>query len=302
MRVKDLYSEVARLGFETLLEDSTGFCHALNRALMQIASIRPEIRSVTVVHEPLCNLLDVKAENADKKSGGTELTYTASSGAVAYSFECDGVGSCSIYALYSGVWEPKGGPITLKSTHGLYKTYRGVIECKDASAVRLCFHGDYTYFVKNPALWDEIFSGNGNDVPAFSAFVKYDIANMVGDFLGFEAPPIKSKNGFEYLGNGYRIESGRVLVLPYEARGSYDVQYKHKPTPIDSKSPATDETEIDLDDECASLLPLLVAAYIWLEDEPEKASYYMDLYRERATEIRAYKRNFSPAEYVTNGW
>ena len=104
MQVKDLYSEVAKLGFETLLEDPKGFYHAVNRALIQITTVRPEVRSVTVAHEPVANLLNVDAEHSYKHCGGEDLIYLSAVGAKAYSFESDGNGYCYIETLEDGKW------------------------------------------------------------------------------------------------------------------------------------------------------------------------------------------------------
>jgi hypothetical protein len=62
-------------------------------------------------------------------------------------------------------------------------------------------------------------------------------------------------------------------------------------------------TVIDLDPELCTLLPLLVASYVWLEDEEEKASYYMNLYRERAADIERKNRSYAPIK-IKNiyGW
>ena len=309
MQVKELYSEVSRLGFETMLEDPTGFYHAVNRALMQLASVSPEIRSVAVLHEPPRNLLGIKTDEAKKHTGGADLIFTASSGALAYSFECDGgAGFAYVETLKDGKWEPCADGIPLEAAgRGRFKTYRGIIKDEDgkpfSTPMRLRFSGDYSFFVKNAALWGELYSDEGNDVPLYSSFVKYDISDLTDDFLGFADPPVKADDLLTSLNKGYRIEAGRRLVLPYGDRGVYEVQYKHKPSTVPYRSePASAVDVLDVDEEYAHLLPLLVSAYVWLEDEPEKASYYMDLFRERVAEMRALKRNFSPTEWHTNGW
>ena len=71
--------------------------------------------------------------------------------------------------------------------------------------------------------------------------------------------------------------------------------YRKKPTEIENSGDAGENnTEIVFDEEICSLLPLLVAAYIWIDDEPEKAQYYMNLYRERAAELERRTRSVAP--------
>ena len=61
--------------------------------------------------------------------------------------------------------------------------------------------------------------------------------------------------------------------------------------------------ELDLDEELCSVLPMLVAAYVWLEDEPEKSQYYMNLYRERVQEIVLSHKETAPVLIKNvNGW
>ena len=46
------------------------------------------------------------------------------------------------------------------------------------------------------------------------------------------------------------------------------VLYEHRPTAIENTGATTEDTqELDLDDELCSLMPILVAAYVWIEDD-----------------------------------
>ena len=60
---------------------------------------------------------------------------------------------------------------------------------------------------------------------------------------------------------------------------------------------------IDLDEELCTLLPILIASYVWVEDEPSMAEYYLSLYRERAMDIERRIRNATPVAIKNaNGW
>lgn len=301
MKVKDIYSEVARLGFETLLEDTVGFYQALNRALLQVASVRPEVKAVEVNHAPLQNLLSVGAGQISKHEGRKDLIFTAPR-AAAYAFECDGIGEAYIEECNGeNTWSPIAD-VSLDGNHGVYKAYKGVVET-NGHPVRLRFSGNYTYYVKNVAVYSEVYSDKAEDVPLYNATCSYDISTLVDDFLALASPPISFEDGFKYLSSGYRVESGKRLVLPYEEKGIYNVQYYKRPRAINlTDRPTEDNAEIELDDEIVTLLPLRIAADVWLEDEPEKAQHYMSLYRERAEDMRTRTRNQSPIEYRLNGW
>ena len=51
------------------------------------------------------------------------------------------------------------------------------------------------------------------------------------------------------------------------------------------------------------LLPTLIASYVWADDEPQKAQYYLSLYREQVYAMDARKKTLEPAEIKSvNGW
>ena len=75
------------------------------------------------------------------------------------------------------------------------------------------------------------------------------------------------------------------------------------PLDADISAASTSETIIDLDDDLAALLPNLIAAYVWLDDETEKSQYYYSLYLKRAEQIKKEAVNLNPVEFETvNGW
>ena len=117
-------------------------------------------------------------------------------------------------------------------------------------------------------------------------------------------PPIKEEEENTLLNQAYGQEGDSVILLPYEKRGVFKVLYEHRPTAIENTGATVDDTqELDLDEELCALMPLLVAAYVWIEDEPEKAEYYMNLYRERVQEIVVSHRDTSPVLIRNvNGW
>jgi hypothetical protein len=82
-----------------------------------------------------------------------------------------------------------------------------------------------------------------------------------------------------------------------DTRNITEIWYKTKPQTF---SLGDEGKYIELDDDLVQLLPLLLAAYLWLEDEAEKSAYYMNLYRERAASIS--RRMKCPDAFSFNGW
>ena len=213
MQVKDLYSEVARLGFDTLLEDTTAFYHAVNRALIQISVDIPEKKVLKLRHAPQKNLLGGEELcSVRTKETGKELVIGYGTNAKAYYFECDGNGQAYIETA-DGLL--RGGPIQL-SSGGTYKTYSGIIRQGENfvdAPLRIRFEGNYAYHVTNVALFGEIMSDNDKDVPKFGRFVEYDMRMLTDDFLSFDSPLIECADGTP-LKEGYQTVGDYIIILP----------------------------------------------------------------------------------------
>ena len=182
--------------------------------------------------------------------------------------------------------------------------YKFIINNITNNPITVEFKSDYAFTLRNVAVYDSVLSDNEEDIPTFGTFVRYDMTSITDDYLAFSSPPVIEDKNYQKLFDGYEIETD-TLLLPYNARGVYRVSYKRKPQGVKSEPdlPVNNSTKIDLDEELCTLLPLLTASYIWLEDEPERSMYYKNLYNERAAEILSFKRNITPAKAINiNGW
>ncbi len=302
MTVSELYRQSAQLGFEDSLESGDRFYFAANRALLQVALLRPAISSCVIDHTPLVNRIAGASFDVIRRS--RKLCFTANN-VKSYYFEADGNGELYVEGFINGGWETIGSE-NLSSTRR-FLPYRGIIKRDDAffdGNVRLRFAGDYVYSVRNVALYGELFSSEKADVPAYEPFTAYDISTLKDDFLSLCSSPICEDDGYTKLNQEYRVENGCKILLPYSATGVYKVLYRRKPEAIKTERlPENNNDKIDLDEELCTLLPLLVASYVWVEDEPSMAEYYAARYNERAAEILQRERNASPSIIRnTNGW
>lgn len=302
MKVKELYDHVAQLGFEETIEYTRGFLNAANRSVLQAASVRPAIRRCVLNHNPLHN----EAGSSYKSELADGAVFEAET-AKAYYFEANGAFSASIQGYNGNEWTAIG-TITSESNaeRNRYTAYRGFIrdngEFTDEK-IRIKFESPYICYVRKMAMYKNIYSDRAEDIPAYDPYVRYDISRMVDDFMGLSSPPFDEETRNALFEN-YDIEDNRVILLSRELSGEYGVLYKHKPNVITSDDPSTDDTDIDLDEDLCNALPLLVASYVWADDEPEKAMYYMTLYRERTAEIySATKDSQKPVKMISaNGW
>lgn len=295
MIVSELYRQVAQLGFESSLEDGDRFYYAANRALLQVGAIRPAISAYVINHKPMANL--IKENTFSPIERAEDLCFTVTD-AKAYYFEADGNGVLYIEKkdAASDRWEIVGSREL--SSDRRFVPYKGFIRQADEfipGTVRLRLSGDFLYSVKCVALYRHIYSLEVEDIPAYEPYTRYDMSVLVGDFLSLEAPPIKEEEAYEKLNQNYDVEGGKVILLPHDASGCYKILYKRKPNEIKNTGDAiTDGATIDLEEELCALLPNLIASYVWAEDEPSLAEYYLNLYRERVADIERRTKETMP--------
>lgn len=303
MTVSELYKQVAGLGFESSLEDESRFYFAAERALLQVARIRPATRTYTIYHAPLKNAAQICTFAPVERS--EDLCFEAM-GAKAYYFESNGEGIVYPEWLDDGHWKMTDDYVRISSADHSFKPYSGFIKVENKfvdGPVRLRFTGMYLYAVRCVALYAHTLSDLKEDIPAYAPFSKYDISELTSDFLGLASPPVTDDENREVLNQNYGIENDRTVLLPYDARGCYHVNYYHRPAVFSREDTAGNSSQkIDLDEDLCALLPTLIAAYIWAEDEPSLAEYYLSLYQQQAAEVLSRTRSLAPIKIQNNGW
>lgn len=320
MTLLELYKEVSQLGFEDSLgEDGTSrFIYATNRALIEIDSIRPRRKRMDINHRVPNNLLFSEPVTIEKTE---RLVFTAHKPKSFY-FEACGTGTYTIRCEIVNVnnngeksfdYDEIGGSFDSKT----FTAKKGFIKFSGAfidnlmsgnsestyytGNVEIIFDGDYDYTIRNLAMYDRVYSTDEDDIVPYTKTVGYDVNGLVGDFGKFDTPPLDS-NGM-HLFEGYSIDESTVY-LPSSKQGVYTVNYLHKVELIPRTADVNGETvDIDLDDDLAMLLPNLIAAYVWLDDEPDKSQYYYNLYLTRAEQIKRQSYNLNPIEFKSvYGW
>ena len=287
MQVRELYEQVSQLGFEDSLENDKRFYYAANRGLLQVNAIRPAISHFVLTHRPIVNKVKNASFSVIERTEDIEFSATD---VKAYYFEAMGVGTVQIIGANDSVFKV----IELNSM-GKYTAYRGFI--KDAGSfvsgeVKMRFMGEYLYYIKNVAMYGSLLSADTKDIYPYSAFSSYNIGGMVNDFLAFDTPPMDADD-LSHLAGNYRIEGSQTIILPHEMAGEYRIRYKRKPRKMSTDyAPADNNEDVDLDEELCSVLPLIIASYIYAEDEPSLAQFYLALYNSRAAELEYKTRNY----------
>lgn len=270
MRVLDVKNAILAYGYSRDLADNDGlFYTALNLSLRAVNRLRPRTGSAVIVHEPISAVAEWR--DVARRLGGEMLSYRADARSVV--FEATGTGGVqvtngTINGRDAAVWSLETG-------------WTSFTAIGDGEMV-LTFSGEYPFAVRNVAFYDTPFP------PSVALFggetVEYDLAKIVPDFGMATLPILRDGIAVTVTDPHLRLLHGHVLCVPKDARGTYEVVYeKDIPRYADEDS---DQEEIVLDGDLAELVPLLVASYVWLDDEPEKAARYEALYRAAAAEIR----------------
>ncbi len=275
LRYKDLIRETAALGFESVVEEEDAMLFAARRALMTLYTDRAVFSTARFRKRAFPN---VPVRNIEHM-GGT--TVSVSFSARAMSFKSYGIGECIIY---DGSGE---------------RRIRLVGECEVRRFLfgdgHVEFTGVYAYSICDLAFFPEITSAHEEDIPLHRGYAEYDMSALTNDFLSFVGMPYAPSS--EEI-RGSRL-IGHIARLPESYGGDVLIDYRVAPI-----MPTGDpEEEIYTPPGSSQLLPLLTAAYVWLDDDAEKSQYYMSLYRDGMAALNVYSRaSVSGAYKNVTGW
>jgi len=122
---------------------------------------------------------------------------------------------------------------------------------------------------------------NEEDLFSYGEPFEYKISELREDFHSFASLPKDS------MGNtikGAMLRTDR-LIIPWGYRGRILLYYKAAAPKINPDSP---DEEIPMTRESEHLIPLLTAAYYWADDAPDKAEYYLALYKEALRAVKQF--------------
>ena len=277
MTLNELQKEVAALGFEGEVAMDELFIGAVNRSLKQIYIERAKERTMSLnCQRPSYQILSGKFTH----SGNSSEVYNGK--CRAFSFRSYGKGEM---ILKDGFGERK---YTFDGQNVLTRDFI-------KGEATLTFLGDFCYTVYNLALYSEIVSDKLTDI--IDSFSGYEFNGREYDenFLAFTSYP---RDEMGYVIMNATID-GEHLKISADYRGIAKITYKYTPPKLTLDD---GERTVDVPKECEHLLPLLVASYVWLDDDGAKSQYYLNLFRDGMGAVKYYNRESIANEYHTNGW
>ena len=277
MTLNELKNDVAKLGFESYIEDEDAFIASVNRALSLIYVDRPVSKSAVISFKgPRATFV---REFVEHHSGET-VSFDVSGRAI--SFCATGHGTCII----------KDQSGTAEITLG---TDRQPVKKLLHGDSTVTFTGDYYFTVSNLAVFNDLVSDRPSDIPDYAPFMELSPEDYCDDFRAFSSLPT-DKDGKAV--QSVKLIDGRIVV-PYNYRAELYLTYYRAAKPIDKTAP---DAPIDVSEECAPMLPILTASFLWLDDDAAKAQYYMSLYRDIVANVKRYSTNKIDTAYRVNGW
>ncbi|MEX2395872.1 MAG: hypothetical protein WD491_02555 [Balneolales bacterium] len=227
------------------------------------------------------------------------IIYTGT-GAKSYYFEVDGAGTVQIQEDISGTWTTLE---TVTPSVTTFTAYRGLITAGDTdNDIRLRFTGTYPYNIQNVALYAYTFA-SADDVPDFEREISYSMPNT---FMDLKKVVERDKNGYIRDYGIYRWQSKTTLMLPYDFKGSVEVEYYAYPvtiTPGTLADPsASDSTEFEIDTEAQELIPYYMAAHCFIVEQPEVYGTLLNIYLNKLSSLDTVDNQGVVTIVNTSGW
>lgn len=279
MTYSQLTAEVAALGFESEIENRPALLFCANRALRSIAALSPSFQRITLFQRVIPPTSHTK-----------EIRYTPPQEikiplhGAAFSFKFSGAGTVTLKERHR---------VTPFSLNTPYTEFRRFLPDEEGE---LILSGFTAFQLMDLACYEYTGGPAEKDIPIVQPFCAYAVCDIVKDFFGFASLPT-DQNEKTISGSYFR---DNTLFIPAEYEGEIHLTYRRVPDTILADAP---NASIDLAPSLTHLLPLLTAAYLWLDDDAAKAQFYMQMYMEGIRDVRITRPVSADAEIVdTHRW
>ena len=273
MTVRELKYEVYSLAGLPVAEADNLFSSSLRLALDKIRTellITDEIRIYIAPCRPTVSIPRLRHRSGERKS----LPITGR----AYSLGVSGKGYFTVRDGYR---------ILRHDFDTEYTRFRGFIK----EGGEICFAGEYAYSVFDFVCFSDIPGDREEDIPDGVGEIRIDLAAK-----GILRPITQPTDGFGVPIEGARIV-GDLLVLPKDFEGVLRLEAVRI-----SRACSSDTDEIDIPLRYHTLLPPLVASFIFIDDDKELAEKYGRVYEDLKKELNSLSLPCSPTRVLTNGW
>ncbi len=279
MTLTDIKNEIAALGFDADISINSSLIFSIKRALRTIYTERGETAVLDIYQEPFLPSIYHERIVHRGDSGDTVIKVSGA----AYAFAASGIGGFRV----------RSGNITREySFNSQFSEFSGVLEGDG----EITFFGRYMFVVYDLSVYDAIKSEDPRDITRHTGVTAYELKRFAKDYMFAVSVP-KNEYGRDIPGASVHKD---ILSVPSGYRGRIRIKYRKG---IPDSSQDTPDEKINLPEEYQSLLPLLTASYVWLDDDAEKAQYYMSLYRDGMAALKLYTSKEVNSSYTdVVGW
>ena len=278
MTLNDLKDELSALGFEREIAIDKSLILAVKRALSTVYTERSVYNAFSIEHHPIMPTLVCKSLVHNPQC---IESFTLSG--KAYSFTASGTGTFTI---------ENGSTVKEYSFSAPLYLWQDFI----SGEATITFSGDFSFEIFNLAVLESVRSSRKEDIFAYGEPFEYRLSEIKNDFHSFATLPTDA--------DGREIESaileGDKLLIPWGYNGRINLLYKVKAPEISIDEP---DREIDMPREIEHLIALLASAYYWADDAPDKAEYYLSLYRDAMKSVKLFNtRRLGGGYNNVTGW
>lgn len=280
MTIRELKKEVEMLGFADLCELEDYLIPTANRALNMIHTRHPKIRlgELNIPKQDVIFKRDsIDVQNSDATFIIPEGTlFIKASGRGKYTYR-DGVTQRSV-------------SFNTESTEELKVVFKVGGE--------ITFHKSSDYMVWDLQVFQSIPERYREAVSKFGRYICYDMKKLFPDLMYVVGAPTRedliTDTAVNYL-------DATTMMIAKSFHGPICVCFRASNLLLTKDMP--EDTEIDISAELCPLLPLLVAHFLWLDDQPDKAKEYLSKYESLSKEIKEGRRPRGAGRYLdTNRW
>ena len=283
MTLAELESATARLGFTPSLDDGGELLRdAALRAVNEIALARPRIARATIWHYP-----DIPIYSESGTEAETDERVITVGGGTAFHMRIVGNGRLRVergsYKNEYAFSAAEGGKPAIIG--GLIPRGEGMLSFR--------FTASEPRRLLSFAVYDGAYAGMPPD-PTLPK--EYYLPSYFRDF-GALVGPLMSEGGEilrEGVGGDYTMRDSNIIAINRATPCRIELTYRRTLTlPLSGELPVTDEE--------AAIIPLFCAAYVFLDDDPEKATFYLARFTEGLRRLS--QESATPIRYNdTTGW
>lgn len=271
MTTKQLYHDVLCMGFDRRYTDTEAdfekiFETSVNRAQETLAALFPLYSTLTLYVQERSPILSVDAYHL-RPHQRREWTCT---GGKSYAFHASGRGTVTV--TQNSVTLARhtiDTPLREKRFAGDFKVEGDVTISAQTADGTLALHELQVL----PEAQGELYRQGKELLCPLDA--------LVSGALSLDTPPTDADGRALREGRDFRVQNG-TLYLSERVKGKLNLTVTRAPYRFDLSCDTPDVRA-----EAASLLPLLTASYAWLDDDREKALFYLAMYRESLARVRA---------------